>query len=168
MFNLSNLAHSGIGWLHIIFSLASLWFGTVILIKNKGTLSHKRIGYLYAVAMLGVNTTAFLIYHLFGRFGPFHIAAVISSLTLLAGMIPVIFRHEIKSWFSLHMSFMYYSVIGLYAAFASELIVRLPGIRFWWSVMLATMLVMLAGVIFFRKYSTRWYETYGKSSSPGK
>lgn len=158
---LNNLAHSNIGWLHIIFSLASLWFGTTILLKPKGTLSHKRIGYLYAVAMLGVNTTAFLIYHLFGRFGPFHIAAVISSLTLLAGMIPVFFRSRIKAWFNFHMSFMYYSVIGLYAAFASEIIVRIPGIRFWWSVLAATMLVMLVAMVLFRKLSPRWSAKFG-------
>jgi uncharacterized membrane protein len=158
---LNNLAHSNIGWLHIIFSLASLWFGTMILIKTKGTKSHKRIGYLYVVAMLGVNITAFFIYHLFNRFGPFHIAALISSLTLLAGMIPVLFRRHIKAWFNFHMGFMYYSVIGLYAAFASEIIVRIPGIRFWWSVLAATMLVMLVAMVLFRKLSPRWSAKFG-------
>jgi uncharacterized membrane protein len=158
---LNNLAHSNIGWLHIIFSLASLWFGTLILVKTKGTYSHKRIGYLYVVAMLGVNMTAFLIYHLFNRFGPFHIAAVISSLTLFSGMIPVLFRKHIKAWFNFHMSFMYYSVIGLYAAFASEVIVRIPGIRFWWSVLAATMVVMVVAMVLFRKLSARWIAKFG-------
>jgi uncharacterized membrane protein len=158
---LNNLAHSNIGWLHIIFSLASLWFGTMILLQPKGTNSHKRNGYMYVVAMLGVNMTAFLIYHLFNRFGPFHIAAVISSLTLFGGMTPVLFRKYIKAWFNFHMSFMYYSVIGLYAAFASEVIVRIPGIRFWWSVLIATMLVMLVAMVLFRKLSARWSVKFG-------
>lgn len=158
----SNLAHSSIGWIHVVASVAAVVFGTQVLVSKKGTRAHQRTGYIYAASMIVVNLTAFLIYRLFGGFGPFHIAAVVSSLTLLAGMVPILMRARFKNWFVLHMSFMYYSVIGLYAALASEIIVRIPGIRFWWSVMGATMQVMLIGILAFNRQMKKWQAQFGK------
>lgn len=158
----SNLAHSPIGWIHVVASVVAVIVGTQLLWSTKGTRAHKRIGYLYTASMIAVNITAFLIFRLFGGFGPFHIAAVVSSLTLLAGMVPVLLRTRFKNWFVLHMSFMYYSVIGLYAALASETIVRIPGIRFWWSVMGATLLVMLIGILAFNRQMKKWQAQFEK------
>ena len=56
----------------------------------KGTSKHKRAGYFYCIAMLGVNITALMIYQLFGSFGIFHWLSILSLFTLCAGMIPVI------------------------------------------------------------------------------
>lgn len=49
-----------------------------------GTRSHLRPGYVYTAAMTGRLFTAFMIYHLRGRFGLFHWLAVVSSLRLAA------------------------------------------------------------------------------------
>lgn len=157
----TNLAHSLTGWIHLIASIAALILGTQILVAAKGSRFHKRTGYGYVVAMVGVNVTSFLIYRLFGGFGPFHIAAIISSLTLLAGMVPILLRAQFKNWLVLHLSFMYYSVIGLYAAFASEVVVRIPSIRFWWSIMGATLLVMFLGMFCFQRLLPTWIKRFG-------
>ena len=75
------------GALHVALALVALVSGFVVIVMRKGTLRHRRIGWVYAVSMLGLNVTALLIYRLFGRFGPFHIAALLSLLTIVAGLI---------------------------------------------------------------------------------
>lgn len=156
------IIHSNTGLIHLILSIISLIAGTFILCSKKGTRIHKQAGYTYVASMLGVNGTAFSLYQLFGAFGPFHIAAVISLVTLLAGMIPVLFR--INGWFNLHVAFMYYSVIGLYAAFASEILVRIPGIAFGPAVGLATAIVMIAAVIMFKVLFPKWQIKFSVST----
>ena len=160
---MENLTYSPEGFIHLISSIAALVIGTLVLIINKGTRLHKNLGYGYVVSMVVLNITAFAIYRLFGRFGPFHIAAVVSTTTLFAGMIPPLFFRHKKSWVITHFSFMYYSVIGLYAAFVSEVMVRVSEIRFWWSVMGATLIVMVVGVYFFQRQSKKWARQFRNS-----
>jgi len=155
---MNSLIHSPTGLIHLIASMISLICGTLVLVLPKGTRIHKSSGYIYFIFMLLVNVTAFGLYHLYGRFGPFHIAALVSLATLLAGMIPVLLRT--KSWLNYHLSFMYYSVMGLYAAFASEVIVRIPGIAFGPAVGIATSMVMITAMIFFQTLSKRWLKQY--------
>lgn len=150
------MVHNEIGLVHLISSFAALFLGTWVLAVTKGTRLHKQLGYAYVVSMVVVNITAFSIYRLFNGFGPFHIAAIVGSATLLAGMIPVVFRKHFPKWKRFHVAFMYYSVIGLYAAFVSEVVVRIPGVSFGWMVFVATLTVMIPAVIFFKRNSERW------------
>jgi uncharacterized membrane protein len=159
---MNSLIHSPTGLVHLIACMISLLSGTFVLIMEKGTRTHKSIGYIYFIFMLIVNGTAFGLYHLFGRFGPFHIAALISLATLLAGMFPVLLRTN--SWLNYHFAFMYYSVMGLYAAFASEVIVRIPGLAFGPAVGIATAVVMITAMIFFQKLSKKWISQYSSTS----
>ncbi|HPW63193.1 MAG TPA: hypothetical protein PLJ13_12925, partial [Cyclobacteriaceae bacterium] len=101
-------------------------------------------------------------YHLYGRFGPFHLAALISLVTLLAGIFSVLLRT--KSWLNYHLAFMYYSVMGLYAAFASEVIVRIPGLAFGPAVGIATAVVMITAMIIFQTLSKKWINKYSSPS----
>jgi uncharacterized membrane protein len=151
-----NFIHNPIGFVHVLTSIASLVLGTWIIASRKGTKRHKKLGYGYVASMALVNASAFGIYHMLGVFGPFHIAALISSVTLIAGIVPAIRRKPKENWIMKHFTYMYYSVIGLYAAFASEVIVRVPGIRFWWSVMGATFIIIFVGVYFFKNQSKKW------------
>lgn len=153
---------SPVGWFHLIASILALVFGTWVLITVKGTRAHRRIGYLYTVSMILLITTAFLIYRLFGRFGVFHIAAMISALTVAGGMIPALLRKP-KNWLDLHFSFMYWSVFGLYAAFVAEMAVRLPlrtmftsARTFFTTVIISTLATMLVGQLIFFAYKKRW------------
>jgi hypothetical protein len=156
-----------VGIIHLVASIFALLFGTWVLVGEKGTRAHRKIGYLYAVSMLLLIATAFMIYRLFGRFGIFHVAAIVSMLTLLGGMIPVILRKPKKLWFGLHFSFMYWSVFGLYAAFVAEMAVRLP-IRttlsspttFFTTVAAATLATMLTGQIIFFRNKKKWQKSF--------
>ena len=143
------------GTIHLIASLLAIVFGTIILIQVKGTRVHRQVGYAYVFAMSVLLITAFMLYHLFGRFHIFHIAAVVSSLTLLFGMYPVI-RRTSKQWLMQHLSFMYWSVLGLYAAFWSELFTRIIPYSFFWLVGLATFLTIGTGAWYFRKIKAHW------------
>ena len=147
---------SEIGLIHLIVSILALIFGTLVLVLEKGTKRHKQIGYAYFVSMLGVIVTAFMIYRLFGRFGIFHITALISLVTLSAGMIPAILRKPVNKWFRWHYGFMYWSVMGLYAAFVAETMVRVPQTPFFGMVGIATFLVMLFGAVIFVKSQKTW------------
>ena len=126
--NFQNLVTSNTGLIHLVFSILALIFGTMVLIQKKGTSPHKKMGYAYAVSMVGVLITAFMIYRLYGKFGIFHWLAVIRTITLLCGMIPVILKKPTNGYMGLHFNFMYWSVFGLYGAFTAETIVRIPDV----------------------------------------
>ncbi|MCP4457395.1 MAG: DUF2306 domain-containing protein [Cytophagales bacterium] len=124
--------------------------GSIVLLKPKGTVSHKRIGYAYVVSMLLLNGTAFGM-HTFGTFGPFHFAAVMSLACVLAGIIPAI-RRKNNDWLKRHYYYMGGSVIGLYAAFWAEVGTRAFDNKFFWLVVvLASTLTTVVGVYVMRK-----------------
>lgn len=149
-----SLTHNTVGVIHLFSSLASVLLGTLVLISKKGTRSHKLSGYSYVFSMLVLNGTALSIYHLFGTWGPFHYAALLSLATLMMGFLPAFFR--VKNWMQWHVAGMYYSVIGLYAALVSEVVTRIPGLPFFWMVFAGTGLVMIIGVVNFGKYRRAW------------
>jgi len=97
---------------------------------------------------------------LFGGWGTFHYAAVLSLLTLAMGFLPALARAP--GWKNWHVAGMYWSVIGLYAAFVSEIVTRIPGVNFGLMVGLATTAVMLAGAALFRRNRKRWMATQAR------
>lgn len=143
------------GLLHLLLSLIALITGAVVLIIPKGTKAHIRWGYVYFYAMLGLNATALTIYNLFGGWGIFHYAAVVSLASITLGMVPVL-RRKSKGWLYRHFSFMYWSVMGLYAALASELLTRIPDKPFFEMVGIATGAIMLVGGIVFGFMKKKW------------
>jgi uncharacterized membrane protein len=153
---MSNLISNEIGLIHFITSVSALIFGSAVLVMKKGSKMHIRTGYLYLANMLVLLVTAFMLYNLFGKWGIFHYFAVLSSFTLLMGMVPIFLRNQIKNWAYLHFSFMYWSVIGLYGAFVSEMMTRIHEVPFYNMVGLATAGVMLVGGIFFGINKTNW------------
>jgi uncharacterized membrane protein len=139
---------SKLGFAHLIFALAALVSGAFVLLRRKGTLSHKRVGYVYAFCMIGLNGTALLIYRLFRRPGPFHVLAAVSLATLLAGLFPALRRRA--GWLERHYRLMAWSYVGLCAAALAEIAVRLPfihsiGWRFGIAAFTASALVAVVG-----------------------
>jgi hypothetical protein len=137
--------------------------GTINLAMHKGTVIHKKVGYGYAASMLILLATAFMLYGLFGRWGIFHWAAVASSCTLIAGLLPVIIRS--KNFLTLHLGFMYWSVIGLYGAFAAEVMVRIPSViveqgipnsTFYTMTGIGVGGIMAVAALLFLKLSPKW------------
>ena len=117
--------------------------------------------------MLLLNATSFLIYDLYGRFGPFHVAAVISMATTAAGFAPAHFRRPRASWMSLHAIFMGWSYVGLLAAFIAEIATRVPGVSFGPGVIGATALAMAGGAILIHTRVPKIVSTLVKSPARG-
>jgi uncharacterized membrane protein len=135
------------GLVHALLGVAALILGLAVLARRKGTRVHRRIGQGYVLSMLSLNVTAVMIYDLYGRFGPFHVASVISLATIGAGFVPVYFRRPRVAWMELHATFMCWSYVGLLAAFVSEVAVRVPGIGFGSAVIAATVIIVAGGAI---------------------
>jgi len=153
------IANNILGEIHLYAALLATVLGTYILIAKKGTKTHRQIGMVYFGMMLTVNITAFMIYRLYGGFGIFHLAAIFSLATLLAGMIPIM-REKSKSNMIKHISFMYWSVIGLYAAFVSETLTRIPDKPFYNMLGIAVLLTTAAGAIGFKRYKNSWIKKF--------
>lgn len=159
---MNSLVHSLTGLIHLISAIMALITGTIVLFSTKGTRSHRITGYWYIVSMLILNGTAFGLFQLFGRFGPFHVAALVSLFSLLMGVLPLLNRQASNKWLFRHLTWMYYSVIGLYAAFASEIIVRIPGLPFTAMVVTVSITVTGVGIFIFIKNHQSWIKNIHK------
>lgn len=166
---MENIVSGTTGIIHLTASIFALITGLFVLIAKKGTRTHKQIGYVYSISMVLVNVTAFMIYKLYGKFGIFHWLAVVSCLTLFAGLYPV-FTKKSNNYLLKHFNFMYWSVVGLYCAFMAEIFSRLPKILlsengepmtlFYKGVGIGIALVMLISVAFFIKLKPVWTKKY--------
>jgi uncharacterized membrane protein len=122
----------------------------VIFRITKATQLHRTLGYLYVASMLGLNVTALMIYRLFGRFGPFHVLALISLATVVAGLLPAYSKRPPGKWLRRHYEGMCWSYVGLLAATVAEIATRLPfargsGLAFGIATFVATLAVVLIG-----------------------
>lgn len=164
---MNTLTSGPTGTFHLIVSIIAMISGMMVLCKPKGTKGHKQVGYLYVVAMLLVNLTAFMIYRLFGGFGIFHFFAIVSLLTLLAGMYPILKRKG-KQYLFRHFNYMYWSVVGLYCAFCAEVLTRVPlllDIQNSWELFsllvgVSIFVVMLIATLIFKKYKPIWKKQF--------
>ena len=132
--------------LHVASAVLALAAGLAVFFRRKGGRAHRAIGYVYTAAMVVMLLTAFLIYNLFGGFGPFHVAAVVSSAVLVAGFVPVFLRRPKDRWLEWHYGYMCMSYVGLVAAGVAEVLVRVPGAPFWGTVAGASAAVAFAGI----------------------
>lgn len=160
---MNSLYASNTGLIHLITAVFSLIAGTLVLYLPKGAKLHKQMGYAYSVCMLIMLITAFMIYRLFNGFGVFHIAAIASSFQLLVGLYVPLFMRKNKMWPYYHFRYMYWSVIGLYAAFVAETMVRIPQTPFFGMVGVAVTVVVIGGVIGFSKKQKEWKERWVKN-----
>ena len=143
-----------LGLLHFSSSLVALLAGAVVLLLTKGGTWHRRMGWTYVGSMLVLNLTALGIYRLTRTFGPFHFAAIVSLIGVVAGVIPARRRLPKGQWLDRHYRFMTWSYVGLVAAAVSETATRFPAVRaaaggpgpaFWLAVAVATCLVVTTG-----------------------
>lgn len=109
-----------VGWTHIVCSVVALGAGGAIFLRPKRNALHRRLGYLYAAAMIVLVVTALLIYRLTGGVNVLHIAAFVSGVTLVLGLYPAVTRRPVGRWFERHYYFMSWSYIGLVAALVAE------------------------------------------------
>jgi hypothetical protein len=86
-------------------------------------------GAAYVVSMVLLNASALAIYDFNGRFNAFHVLALISLTTVVAGWIPALHRRPGGGWRQHHAMTMAWSYAGLVAAFAAEVVTRIPAFR---------------------------------------
>ena len=164
---MDNIVTGTTGLIHLISSIIALVTGLLVLTTTKGTTRHKKIGYIYVVSMVVLNLTAFMIYRLFGKFAIFHWFAVLSCLTLIAGMYPVLTKKS-KNYLLTHFNFMYWSVVGLYCAFCAEILTRIPFLydlpnkRQLFGILtgVSIFIVMIIATIIFEKMKPKWTKQY--------
>jgi uncharacterized membrane protein len=129
---MNTLTGSLAGQIHLISGIVALIFGGAVLMAKKGTSIHRKVGYLYVFSMGVLIISSFFIYRLFGKFGLFHFLSLVSTFSLLAGMIPMLKKVRTPKDYETHFKRMYWSVTGLYAAFAAESFVRIPKFGGFW------------------------------------
>lgn len=152
-----------LGTIHLATAVLAIVSGAAVLLTGpKGARRHRQLGWVYVGAMLTLNGTAFMIYKLFGGFGPFHYAALFSLVTVSAGTLSAVAARRHRRARNArsralnverHYMWMTFSYAGLIAAFASETITRLPALRpvfgggkwFGLAVAAATIVVMVVG-----------------------
>lgn len=141
---LDQIIHSNIGWFHFLTAVLAMITGSIVLLNKKGTIFHKRIGYIYLTSMLLLNVSSFFIMS-FGSFSLFHFFAIVSLVSIFGGMLPTIKKG--KNWFGYHFYFMNWSVVGLFCAFWAEVGTRFVDNMkdFWWMVALATFITAFIG-----------------------
>lgn len=165
---MNNIIHDSLGAFHVMVAGLALISGTIVLIVKKGSKRHKQIGYFYAFNMLLVNLTAFGIYRLWGGFGIFHVAAIIGLLTLVAGMLPIMLKKPRRSYIGLHFSFMYWSVMGLYAALVSETLTRIPETPFFGMLGISTFGMMMVAAWGFYRNQPEWTQQFDRQAKLAK
>ena len=165
------MPYDTVGWIHTIAAVIALISGSVVLYKPKGTQQHILTGRIYGIAMLIVCGTSFMIYRVHGMFGILHVFAMISTLTLALGMLPLYLKWS-KNYLVQHLSWMYWSVIGLYCAFAAEIFTRLPRIfnmernfvLFYLLIGISSGFVGYLGARRFKVLGKKWKEIFASGS----
>lgn len=129
---------SPLGLFHTLTAVVALASGAAVLLRRKGTRWHRWAGWVYVASMLLLNVSALMIYRLFGGFGPFHVAALVSLATVLAGTVVAVRRRPPGKWIEAHYYWMTFSYMGLVAAAFAEIATRMPSAPFWPAVGVAT------------------------------
>jgi uncharacterized membrane protein len=160
---MNTLIGSNTGLIHLISGIVALIFGGAVLLMKKGTQIHRKVGYVYVFSMAILLISSFLIYRLFGRFGVFHVFSLVATFSLLAGMLPMFKKVRTPKDYETHFKRMYWSVAGLYAAFAAESFVRIPKFGgFWQAVAWSFVLAFMVCFVAFIKMRPVWSKKFGK------
>ena len=166
---MNNLVGDNIGLTHLIAGIFAVLFGGLILILNKGTKIHRQVGYLYVLSMIILIVSSFGIYRLFNGFGLFHFFSIVATTSLLLGMIPMLKKERKAKDYKTHFTRMYFSVVGLYAAFAAESFVRIPKLGTFWSIVAWSFILVVATSIFtFIRKQKEWTEKFVKEATSKK
>lgn len=136
---------STVGLFHTLTAVVALASGAAVLLRGKGTRWHRRAGWVYVASMLLLNASAMMIYRLFGGFGPFHVAALLSLATVLAGIVVAVRRRPRGKWIETHYYWMTFSYVGLVAAAFAEVATRVPTAPFWPAVVVASVAIIGIG-----------------------
>lgn len=105
---------------HVAAATSGLVLGAVVLVRGKGTSAHRAIGGVYAGILVLVNAAA-LGLHRDATFGVFHWLAVVSLVTLVVGLTPLLLGRRSGPAIATHAYCMTWSYAGLVAAGSGQL-----------------------------------------------
>ena len=161
---MNTLVGSTTGLIHLLSGVVAILVGGVVLVSAKGSQFHRRAGYVYVASMAVLIISSLGIYRLYGHFGPFHIFSLVATFSLVAGMRPILKKQRTPADYETHFKRMYFSVVGLYAAFAAESFVRIPQFGgFWAAVAWGMVLVFVTCFIIFIRMRPVWSKRFGKA-----
>lgn len=154
---MGSVLHSPASAVHLVAALGALALGTRVLLRPKGTLAHRWMGWGYTASMVVLLVMAFRIYFLFGRFGVVHWGAVGSAVALLVGVGAAVLRPRGPAWLGWHYLGTGASVTGLYAAFVVEGTYRFfAPAYFWWATLGPASAVFIAGGALLYRHYPAW------------
>jgi uncharacterized membrane protein len=136
---------------HIVAAVSALLAGAAVLLRPKGTRTHRRIGTVYISALVLVNVAA-LSLHRENAFGLFHALAVASLVTIAVGLSPLLLGKRSETVIATHAYCMTWSYAGLVAAGCGQLAVAVGQDFSAWvvPVVIGTVLIVSAVIIFAR------------------
>lgn len=157
-----------LGHMHMYAAIAALILGPAIFVRRKGDLVHRLLGLAYVFAMLFTNATALAIYDFTGGLNVFHLAAVLSLITTVAGLICVLVyaASRRKGALAAHIEWMAWSYFGLVLAAGAEAWTRGLGPQiddlgmFWIAFGVFMLLAGAAGQFMTRTLITRMKRTW--------
>jgi uncharacterized membrane protein len=162
---MNTLIGDNFGLIHLLSGIAAILLGGAVLLLKKGTRLHKKVGYLYVASMVVLIVSSFAIYRLFGKFGVFHYLSLVATFSLVAGMLPMFKKVRTPKDYKTHFTRMYWSVVGLYAAFAAESFVRVPKLgSFWQIVAWSFVLIFIVCFVAFIKMKPIWASRFERNS----
>lgn len=111
---------SVVAFSHVAAAVSALVLGAVVLLRLKGTSVHRALGGGYVALLLVVNVAA-LALHREATFGVFHVLSLISLVTVLVGVVPMVMGSRSPGVIARHAYFMAWSYAGLVAAGVGQL-----------------------------------------------
>ena len=136
---------------HVVAAFSALAVGAAVLPLPKGTHTHRAIGTIYVIALIVVDAAA-LALHRENVFGVFHALAVVSLITIAAGITPLLLGRRSPAAIAMHAYCMTWSYAGLAAAGCGQLAVAVGQDVGAWLVPVAIGAVLsISGVLIFGK-----------------
>jgi len=136
---------------HVLAAVTALVAGAVVLRLPKGIGPHRLAGSVYVVCLVTVDLAALSV-HREATFGVFHALAVLSLLTIAAGLLPLLLGSRSPVALNMHAYCMTWSYAGLVAAGCGQLAVTFTSRFGAWMVptVIGTVLAV-SGLLIFRR-----------------
>ena len=112
------------GAIHTVLAMSGIVVGLVQLLRPKRGVGHRARGYAFVYAMLIADGTAMLVFQFTGRFNILHVGAIVNLVSVVIAIVPLLRSPRPANWKYQHYYGMAWSYVGLLAAAATELVVR--------------------------------------------
>jgi uncharacterized membrane protein len=123
-----NLDLFPLGWVHLVASLAALAVGILVLLRPKGTPVHRRLGRVYALALLVTNVKALGIYRRGLFFFP-HWLAIAALVVTTVGVLAAHFKVPRRAWLHVHLTCLLTSLYLLVGGGVNEAFLRVDALH---------------------------------------